>query len=230
METPVTQTAWHYTTGALALQIIRDGVIRPATAGIPAGERPVVWFSTQPHWEQTANKLLKQQDGTLRSLSFEETIAHGGGGGRFGLPLDRLLPWPELALAANIGPQSVRALERAAQLLGADCAYWYGSVTPVATSDCEVECLENGTWCNFFESVRERIRQAGAAGEARRVGGDQPAAKADSMTEKVYRQLMQDGERPAPRSSRLPHWAIKAIVVLASALVAAVVISILTGR
>src|SRR5262245_34334142 len=47
---------WHYTTYDRLLRILGDGMIRPATAHVPEGERPVVWFSFHPFWEPTATK------------------------------------------------------------------------------------------------------------------------------------------------------------------------------
>ena len=49
--------AWHYTVTVRAALILAEGVIRPATVGVPDGEIPVVWFSTRQFWEPTANKV-----------------------------------------------------------------------------------------------------------------------------------------------------------------------------
>jgi hypothetical protein len=48
---------FHYTLVDRLDQIIASGEIRTATAFVPRGERPVVWFSTHPIWEPTADKL-----------------------------------------------------------------------------------------------------------------------------------------------------------------------------
>jgi len=45
---------WHYTKGVHLAKILADGFIRPATAFVDPGEKPIVWFSTDQHWEPTA--------------------------------------------------------------------------------------------------------------------------------------------------------------------------------
>lgn len=47
---------WHYTIGQRIDSIIEDGMIKLATAFVPQNERPVVWCSFSPKWEETANK------------------------------------------------------------------------------------------------------------------------------------------------------------------------------
>ncbi len=58
--------------------ILRDGFIKPATAGLPPGERPAVWFSSNPVWEETANKRA-EFDGYLIPLNREQTALCGDG-------------------------------------------------------------------------------------------------------------------------------------------------------
>ena len=59
-----TSLLWHYTTGTCFLQIVDDGMIRPATAFIAPGERPIVWFSAHPLWEPTACRTHKRERAT----------------------------------------------------------------------------------------------------------------------------------------------------------------------
>ena len=145
--------AWHYTTGTAAVGIMRSFTIRPATAGIEATEEPVVWFSTNPHWEHSANKSLKGPDGRVRRLGFAETVSVGRGAGRFGMPVEKLTPWPAIAQAAHIAPEMTRALEKAAVVMGADAKEWYGILGSVKTRDCVFEYLDGDVWRNFLEEV-----------------------------------------------------------------------------
>src|SRR5437867_4326059 len=65
---------WHYTVQRHLPGIIASEEIRPATAGVPRGERPVVWFSANPEWEATANKdALNVRTGMVERLSRERT-------------------------------------------------------------------------------------------------------------------------------------------------------------
>ena len=47
---------WHYTHGLHARLIVNDGAIGAATRGMAGVERPAVWFSINPTWENTASK------------------------------------------------------------------------------------------------------------------------------------------------------------------------------
>ena len=145
--------AWHYTTGTAAVAIMRGFTIRPATAGIEATEEPVVWFSTNPHWEHSANKSLKDPDGRVRRLGFAETVSVGRGAGRFGMPVEKLTPWPAIAQAAHIAPAMARALEKAAVVMGADAREWYGILGSVGTANCVFEYLDGDVWRNFLEEI-----------------------------------------------------------------------------
>lgn len=107
--------AWHYTINARAVLIFSEGVIRPATAAVPAGEIPVVWFSTRQHWEPTANKGAIDDNGQRVRLTMKQTLDRGGGGWRFGLPTERLLYWRKLIIAAQIVRAHARALEYTAR-------------------------------------------------------------------------------------------------------------------
>ena len=53
---PPPDILFHYTTVFKLKQIINSGLIRPSTARIEPGEKPVVWCSTSPTWEPTATK------------------------------------------------------------------------------------------------------------------------------------------------------------------------------
>lgn len=137
--------AWHYTVGSRALQIRETGFIMPATAYVPEGEIPVVWFSTRQHWEPTANKATVE-NGERRSLTFAETIDRGGGGYRFGLSPTRLIPWKQLVDEAQIRPEMAAALIRAAKRSGADPMFWYGAFEPVPIGECIIERLQDNVW------------------------------------------------------------------------------------
>ncbi len=53
---PPLETLWHYTTCQKLDQILATGEIRPSTAHLDLGEKPVAWFSARPTWEPTATK------------------------------------------------------------------------------------------------------------------------------------------------------------------------------
>jgi hypothetical protein len=70
---------WHYTVVVRLAGILQDQVIQPARAGIGYTERPAVWLSTNPFWEETANKGGYAPDGTDITLTRDETARTYGG-------------------------------------------------------------------------------------------------------------------------------------------------------
>src|SRR5918912_908845 len=70
---------YHYTVGQYLPAIIESEEIRPATALIANGEKPAVWFSTNPVWEQTCNKLWQDSTGRIRGLNNRQTMEKCGG-------------------------------------------------------------------------------------------------------------------------------------------------------
>jgi hypothetical protein len=132
--------AWHYTVGARAADILRDGFIRAATEGVPAGELPIVWFSTRQVWEPTATKGYVI-DGVRREATMREMIEDGDGLWRFGIPVSGLLAWGPLQQAAGMTRETARRLARAAQRQGADQFFWYGTLAPVAVDRCAIQCI-----------------------------------------------------------------------------------------
>jgi hypothetical protein len=139
---------WHYTTVDCFKRIVRDGVLRPATAAVPQHERPVVWFSTNEYWEQSANKALQMSDGRLIALDMKGTAKHGGGLIRIGVAPERAPhTWNEMRRVARIDRRMARALMHVARRDGADPQQWRGSLEPVSRADwVAVEVFVSGAW------------------------------------------------------------------------------------
>ena len=138
--------AWHYTINDRAVHILKDGIIRAATANVPANETPIVWFSTRQHWEPTANKAMIDDSGNVSSLTMQETIQLGGGAWRFGLDTEKLIYYRKIIQVANITRRMAKALEQTALDAGADPTCWWGAIEPVNVSDCIVEQLDGDNW------------------------------------------------------------------------------------
>ena len=67
---------WHYTIAATLLEIVESGVIKTQSGKLPAGTKPVVWFSTNPKWEQTATKMVGIGGHAMPLASFENMLRH----------------------------------------------------------------------------------------------------------------------------------------------------------
>lgn len=140
--------AWHYTTGEKFLAIVKHGFLMPATAHINVGERPVLWFSLQQHWEPTAQKASRAADGTITRLGMAGTYSRGGGLVRFGIPAEITTPWPALGKKAGIASRVMENLEHTGVLQGATPSLWCGVLAPVPVAACIVDVFdsEDGPW------------------------------------------------------------------------------------
>ena len=133
-------SAWHYTISDRAWLIFQDGLIKPATAGVRHPEKPVVWFSTQQHWEPTANKMAYTTSGELIHMSTKMMFQEVGGElFRFGIGTHHLLPWHRLARAARIPIKVQKGLITTAREAKADPMKWYGTLKPVPVIDTIIQ-------------------------------------------------------------------------------------------
>jgi hypothetical protein len=149
--TPDVQAAilWHYTTGKKFQSISKDGLILPATMGVPKREKPIVWFSSNGYWEQTAGKLLRMAGGTLMKLSMEQhTHELCGGLVRIGVaPSTAPYSWPTLKRLSRMSLKTARSLWTAGINAGADPTEWFGTFDPVPREKwMAVQVFKDGTW------------------------------------------------------------------------------------
>jgi hypothetical protein len=140
-----TPMAWHYTIGDRADGILLDGMIKPAVAGVPSDESPCVWFSSQPKWEPTANKMMVEAN-SVKKISFTEMRKVDGGLWRFGLPISDLLNWRKIQIATGMTQSTITRLTKVAKKDGGDPFRWYGSLEPVPMSNCTVQRLIDKAW------------------------------------------------------------------------------------
>lgn len=143
--------AWHYTTGQKAIQILESAELRPTDNYIEQKEKPILWFSTNQHWELSANKMLLLPNGSLRGLSMEEMGGYGCGLFRFGIPFDKVLRWPNLARMAGMKSKVKRALEDAGQKMGADFGEWCGLLKPVSIFELYGQVMTSKGWADINE-------------------------------------------------------------------------------
>jgi hypothetical protein len=126
--------AWHYTCGTRAVDILVSGVLKPTDAFVPPNEKPILWFSVAPFWEQTANKMIAM-DGKAICLSMEGTALYGGGLYRFGFPVERLVRWPDIGKRARCRAEDRKNMMKAARAQGADPKNWHGTMNAIALED-----------------------------------------------------------------------------------------------
>ena len=140
--------AYHYTVQEHLESILSDQMIMPAIGGVPNGETPVVWFSTQPIWEPTASKMLKYM-GKISYLTTPQMFElFAGQLVRLGISTHHLLSWVPLTKAAHISRKEQRRLLKTAKKMGADHMRWYGHLQPVLVHRVTIEnwVPENRCW------------------------------------------------------------------------------------
>lgn len=142
---PAPLMAWHYTTADRLQGIQSTGLLLPATAGVPATERPVAWFSLHPRFEPTAAKGLIDSTGQRRAATMAEMLALGGGLVRLGVPARELLSGEVLRRKARISNAAWRQLCAAAAQCGANPHHWFGFVGAVELDRCTVQHLSPAT-------------------------------------------------------------------------------------
>ena len=143
------QIAYHYTTALHLESITITGQLDPAASvmvGAGCRERPILWFSTRPYWEVTANKAV-MEDGKIRRLTMEETYSKAGGLVRFGYPAQKLHPWKDdkLRRKARMDKHLADGLTKVGIEQGADrntakitlWAFW--AVLATAGGDAQIE-------------------------------------------------------------------------------------------
>ena len=124
---------WHYTCGDRLELIQKSGEIRPAIAGIEKGERPAVWFSSNPVWEETANKLLMDSlTGQVRSLTKQETHEYAGGLARIAVsPETAPINWDRFSSESGASTKMLAGLRKAAYSMGSRPSQWFVSFSSV---------------------------------------------------------------------------------------------------
>jgi hypothetical protein len=156
---------YHYTTGRRFLSIVADGAIEPATVFAPLGGPPVVWFTFSPDWEDLANKLRIDDDGSIRRLSREETSALGGGLVRFVVdPECAPYTWRDFVRRSSIGEDTARLLAESAREIGCEVEDWRVAFRPVPRAYwLRVDVWRNGEWRPVEVQADERATRGGAA-------------------------------------------------------------------
>lgn len=113
---------YHYTKLGHLGSILSTGEIRPTCAGVPVGERPAVWLSTDSHWEGTV--------GDIKWMATSETTFPI----RFRVR-GEYATWADHRAHGGVIPEMADALERVAVATGAEPAAWRVSYDPIARKD-----------------------------------------------------------------------------------------------
>jgi hypothetical protein len=122
---------FHYTVRILLPEIETTGAIVPATAGVPGGERPIVWCSLNQEWEETANKTLTSTVGQVWSLTKQETHEIAGLARIEVDPKACPLDWESFKATSGIDPKAAQSLHWTAVQSQSQTSEWRGSYEPI---------------------------------------------------------------------------------------------------
>ena len=142
--------AWHYTTGQKFQHITSSGMLIPGGIGVEPTGTPVLWFSRNQHWEQTAGDECHEAGQPPRRLTMRETYTASGGLVRYGCDPKRLYVGEMLRRKAGLPHELWAALHAAGKLQQAYPAAWCGSVESIPVDDLVVHVMsESFKWQRF---------------------------------------------------------------------------------
>jgi hypothetical protein len=144
-----TPARWHYTTGKNLIDILSDGFIRPATAFVPKGVRPIVWFTSSLVWEETANKSCLNRTGEMIFLDREQTRVRCDGLFRIGVSDDfPLHTYLRISRESHESPTMIASLLKVAVKKGSNPERdWWGTFHNVDCSNWTViEKSDQDSW------------------------------------------------------------------------------------
>jgi len=137
---------YHYTHNKALLEIIESGHIRLATASAYKKEKPVAWVSANPHWENTATKMVHDGMGNYQNLTFQEQLANIGCT-RIEIDPKILYTWAKLRHKIKMDSDLADRMEEIGIEQGANPKEWYGSLYPISNKHwMGFEIFEGGEW------------------------------------------------------------------------------------
>lgn len=150
---------WHYTVFINLQKIVEAGYIQPATMYVGVTEKPVVWLSSNKHWEQTVRKVIRSPDGTeTKPLSINGLTKYGMPCVRLEINLNEVEvhPWRHFKRLTGAKREVVKELGRAAIRWGAVPSQWYFSLAPIPLNACPF--LEFWTGKRWLEVTEENLQ------------------------------------------------------------------------
>lgn len=135
--------AWHYTTGEKFPSILASGELLPTAIGVKPPEKPVLWFSLNQYWENTANKSVYDENGNARRLSMREHLSICDGLVRFGYEAKNLHVGEALRRKAAMSAAVWRDLWAEGRRQKATPSDWCGSIMPIPVPALVVEVMSN---------------------------------------------------------------------------------------
>ena len=141
---------FHYTTENRLEIILQSEIILLAGSGIEnKNEKPCAWVSSNPKWEPTATKMIRNQKGEPTQMTFEEQLKNFGCA-RIEVEPKGLLPWKTIRKTAKIKPRMADAMESWGIQIGGSPSEWFGSFSPIDINRwIRAEIFRDGKWVEY---------------------------------------------------------------------------------
>ncbi|HEX8564651.1 MAG TPA: hypothetical protein VF648_03210 [Pyrinomonadaceae bacterium] len=124
---------WHYTPLINLSKIIESGHIKLSDALVPAWEKPAVWFSTNPFWENTCLKVRKTLFGMPFILTKKQMVEKAGLGRIEVSPRAAPSSWEQFKKLSRISNKHIKQMLFFANQVQAKPSQWYCNFSPVGS-------------------------------------------------------------------------------------------------
>jgi hypothetical protein len=141
---------FHYTVETRLEDIINSEKIKLATASVYAKkEKAVAWVSSNENWEPTATKMVADNFGNPKKLTFEEQVEHFGCA-RIEVEAKGLAKWSKLRHAAKMDSKMANTMENTGIKQGGRPSEWFGSLYPITINRwIRAEVYKDGEWVEY---------------------------------------------------------------------------------
>jgi hypothetical protein len=141
---------WHYTVYQNWEGILESGFIKTSDTLIESGEKPAVWFSTNPNFEQTARKIIQDTEtGEIKLNQGRDELFEAG----FQCVRIEVVPtlpfinWKKYKKISGISKGVAKAMEKVGIEQGANPAEWLALFEPVSLDYCKnIEIWDGKQW------------------------------------------------------------------------------------
>lgn len=137
---------WHYTTGQHLTPILGSGELRVSEWEKKNGVKPAaLWLSTNPIWEHTATKLVKQHGQIIEITKEEQHVNFGLIRFAIEFKKDQLCTWARYKHKSNTPSEVYKNMERQGIKQGANPLEWFASFKNIPLTECIIIEKWNGT-------------------------------------------------------------------------------------
>jgi len=150
---------YHYTHNQALSDILESGHVKLATASAYKKEKPVAWVSSNPHWENTATKMVHDGKGNFQHLTFKQQF-ESIGCTRIEINSKILYTWAKLRHKTHMHPIVADSMEKVGIQQGANPKEWLGSLYPIHKKHwLGIEIFKDGEWKKFeIENARKFLK------------------------------------------------------------------------